>query len=229
VDAASDRLEDAAGRLLEAVQDLLTVSGDRIDVADRLVRATEGVRLRARVRYQSAAGRLQDRVGRSLADGRGVLAELRNRMGTAVVRRTSRARENLGGLGMGISGAAQARLAEGARTQKNLSLRLGREALRPLLVQGTRLESLATQTRLMDPNRLLARGYTITLDSNGRAVTQAAALAVGDIIDTRFSDGQVRSLVQSGNGKPSPQGKGKRSGGKKSEPETDPGQKTLFR
>ena len=229
VDEASARLENATELLLAEVEGMLIVSRDRIDLADRLVRATEGVQLRARVRYQSIAGRLQDRVSRSLADGRGVLAELRNRMGTAVVRRTSRAREKLGGLGIGISAAAVARSTEARQKQASLASRLGREALRPVATQGARLESLATQVRLMDPNRLLARGYTITLDKDGRAVTKAAALAVGDLIDTRFSDGQVRSLVQPGNGKSITNGKEKRSGGKKNEPKKDPGQKTLFR
>ncbi len=207
VDEASARLEDAAARLLGAVGDLLVVSHDRIDVADRLIRASEGVRLRARVRYQSVAGLLQDRVSRNLAGGRRILA----------------------GLGIGISAAAVARAAEARQKQVSLVSRLGREALRPVATQGARLDSLATQVRLMDPSRLLARGYTITLDRDGRAVTKAAALAVGDLIDTRFSDGQVRSLVQPGNGKPTTKGKEKRSGGKKNEPKKDPGQKTLFR
>jgi len=110
-----------------------------------------------------------------------------------------------------------------------LSTRLGREALRPVGIRGARLESLATQVRLMDPNRLLARGYTITLDADGRAVTKAAALAAGDLIETRFSDGQVRSLVQPGKGKSKTNGKEKRSGGKKNEPKKNAGQKTLFR
>jgi len=229
VDEASARLEDAAERILSAARDLLVESRDRIDLADRLVHASRSVQLRARVHYQTTVGRLQDRVSRNLADGRGVLAELRNRMGTAVVRRTSRARENLGGLAIGISAAAGARTAAARKKQMVLSTRLGREALRPVGIRGARLESLATQVRLMDPNRLLARGYTITLDADGRAVTKAAALAAGDLIETRFSDGQVRSLVQPGKGKSKTNGKEKRSGGKKNEPKKNAGQKTLFR
>ena len=178
------------------------------DVTERLGRAAEGICLRARVRYQSTAGRLQDRVSGSLAAGRGALADLRTRLGTTAVTRISRARETLGGLRVGLSGAAVA------------------------LTAGARLESLATQTRLMDPALLLARGFTITLDEQGRAVTRAASLAPGDIIDTRFSDDLVRSIVQPGH-EPAAGGtssrKGKRSGGKKDEPQKDTGQKTLFR
>ena len=60
---------------------------------------------------------------------------------------------------------------------------------------------------------------------------------VGDVVDVEVPAdsayvGVVRSLVQSTqttSSKPSAKGKGKRSGGKKDEPEKDTGQKTLFR
>ena len=213
-------VDDAASRLKEA--------------EERLGRAAEGVCLRARVRYQSAAGRMQDRVSRSLAAGRGVLSDLRAKLGTTAVTRVSAARETLGALRVGVGGAAQALTARARREQAALAARLSREAVRPVAAQGARLESLATQTRLMDPALLLARGFTITLDEQGRAVTRAASLAPGDIIGTRFSDALVRSIVQPGHefaagGTSSKQGKGKPSGGKKDKPQKDTGQKTLFR
>lgn len=212
VDEASGRLEEATERLVSAAQDLLAASRDRIDQAERLRRAAEGICLRARVRFQSTAGRLQDRVSRSLMAGRGVLADLRARLGTTAMTITAVAR----------------------REQEAMAARLGREAVRPVVAQAARLEGLATQARLLDPALLLARGFTITLDEQGRAVTKAASLAPGDIIDTRFSDDLVRSIVQPGHetaagGTFSKQGKGRRSGGKKDEPKKDSGQKTLFR
>jgi exodeoxyribonuclease VII large subunit len=229
VDAAAARLEDAADRLAKASRDLLDQSHSRIDLTDRLIRGAEGVRLRARIRYQSTAGRLHDRLSRSLTGGRAVLAELRTRLGTTAVTRVSRAREILGGLRVGVIGSAGARTADAQRHQAVMMDRLQREALRPLVTGGTRLENLATQARLLDPGRLLARGFTMTTDSEGRAVTSASALDPGDIIDTRFSDGLVRSLVQSQTGTKRNQGKGKRSGGKKDESQKNTSQKTLFR
>jgi len=229
VDAASARLEDTADRLATAALDLLDQSRARIDLTDRLIRGAEGVRLRARIRYQSTAGRLHGRLSRSLTDGRAVLAELRTKLGTTAVTGISRAREKVGGLRVGIAGAAGARTAGAKHHQVVLTDRLQREALRPLVTLGTRLENLATQVRLLDPGRLLARGFTITTDAGGRAVTSAAALDSGDIIDTRFSDGRVRSLVQPQTGTKRNQGKGKSSGGKKDEPQENTGQKTLFR
>lgn len=207
VDEASARLENAAERLFEVATELLESSRDRIDVTDRLVRAAEGVRLRARVRYQSAAGRLQDRVSRRLVSGRNTLAELRSRLGAAVVQRTSTAREK----------------------QVSLAGRLVREARRPIAVQNARLTSLAAQARLLDPETLLARGYTITLDGKGRVITRSAGIAAGDTLDTRFADGQVRSLVQAGPKDSKPKSKDGKGGGKKDKPQADTGQESLFR
>ncbi len=219
----------AAEFLVEMVDD---ASRRLEEAAERLGRAAEGVCLRARVRYQSAAGRMQDRVSRSLASGRGVLSDLRSKLGTTAVTRVAIARENLAALRVGLGGAAQALTVGARREQVALAARLGREAVRPLVAQDARLEGLAVQARLMDPALLLARGFTITLDEQGRAVTRAASLAPGDIIGTRFSDALVRSIVQPGH-EPAAGGtsskKGKRSGGKKDKPQKDTGQKTLFR
>ncbi len=228
VDEAAARLQSAADRLGEAVDDLLTVSAERIDLADRLARAAEGVQLRAMLRYQQVAGRLQDKVARHLAARTAVLAGLRSRLGTAAVKRTSGARERLGILRSGISRAAVTRTVEAGQRVAGLAGRLGREARRPTGAQGARLDGLATQARLMDPRRLLARGYTITVDEAGQAVTRAAALASGDVIGTRFHDGQVRSIVQPGEGTSSGGSKGKGRGRKSGSKKKDTGQDRLF-
>ena len=109
-----------------------------------------------------------------------------------------------------------------------LAGRLARQAGRPLGLQTARLEGLATQARLVDPRRLLARGYTITLDEQGRAVTGAAALAAGDVIGTRFHDGQVRSIVQPGEGLEPRSGKRKGSTRKSHPRRKESGQDRLF-
>jgi exodeoxyribonuclease VII large subunit len=168
-------------------------------------------------------------VSRRLAAGQHVLTELRTGLGAAVVTRISWDRERLGGLRIGIVGTAAARISAARREQSSLAGRLRREAVRPVAGRKVRLENLATQARLLDPERLLARGFTITSDSRGLAITTVAALAAGDIIDTRFSDGSIRSLVQSGGGKASTKGKGKPSDRKKTKHQKNTGQKTLFR
>lgn len=58
-----------------------------------------------------------------------------------------------------------------------------------------RLENLGNMVRLLSPQNTLLRGYTITR-RDGKAVTSASALSSGDVIETLFADGSVKSSVQ---------------------------------
>lgn len=60
--------------------------------------------------------------------------------------------------------------------------------------ENNRLELLAQRIHDNSPERLLARGYSITL-KDGKMVT-AAQLKAGDKITTRLADGNVESIVQ---------------------------------
>ena len=58
---------------------------------------------------------------------------------------------------------------------------------------------VASYRRLLaayDVDRQLRRGYTITMDDNGRVVRSVTALSTGAIVVTRFADGKARSSVQ---------------------------------
>ncbi len=54
-----------------------------------------------------------------------------------------------------------------------------------------------SQVAALDPRRMLARGWSITTDSSGRAVRAASEVAAGDTITTRLADGTISSTVQS--------------------------------
>ena len=54
---------------------------------------------------------------------------------------------------------------------------------------------LAQRAQLMDPKLLLSRGYSITLHK-GKAVRNASQLKAGDVITTRFEQGEVESVVK---------------------------------
>ena len=73
------------------------------------------------------------------------------------------------------------------------------------LKQGTRkiLDLADSQFKLIelrvknaDPETALAKGYTLTLDKNGKFVRNAAQLAPGDLLQTRFKDGTIESTVR---------------------------------
>lgn len=58
-----------------------------------------------------------------------------------------------------------------------------------------RLDMLQQRLKALDPDILLARGYSITMH-NGRAVTDATSLKAGDEIVTRLAKGEVKSVVE---------------------------------
>jgi len=47
-----------------------------------------------------------------------------------------------------------------------------------------------------DIERQLERGYTLTLDADGRPLRSVAGLAAGSVLSTRFADGAARSVVE---------------------------------
>jgi exodeoxyribonuclease VII large subunit len=78
---------------------------------------------------------------------------------------------------------------------KELWNRIGKEVLlkteRGLYEARARLERLEA----LDPLRVLARGYAIIEDGDGRTVTRAGAIAGGQCITARFADGRAAAVV----------------------------------
>jgi exodeoxyribonuclease VII large subunit len=56
-----------------------------------------------------------------------------------------------------------------------------------------RLAAIEARTRALDPARVLARGWTITRDADGKAIRSASSVSPGATITTTFADGTVRS------------------------------------
>ena len=71
-----------------------------------------------------------------------------------------------------------------------------RQGSRKILdLEKSRFELTETRVKAVDPQTIIARGYTLTLDSNGKFVRHAQQLKEGDILKTKFSDGSVESRV----------------------------------
>lgn len=86
---------------------------------------------------------------------------------------------------------------------KNESTRIDRnaEGLRQgsrkiLDLAKTKFELVSTRVKNADPQTALAKGFTLTLDQNGKFIRNASQLKSGDILKTRFKDGAVESIVQ---------------------------------
>jgi exodeoxyribonuclease VII large subunit len=87
-----------------------------------------------------------------------------------------------------IFSADRARSAESA-SQKLISFTMG-----SLNTNRERLTSLENALNFLDPSNVLRRGYTIT-SVDGKILKSSAHLTGGEIIDTRFIDGTIKSKV----------------------------------
>ena len=58
------------------------------------------------------------------------------------------------------------------------------------------LAALETRLRLLGPEQVLARGYSITMNADtGRVIRSAAEVKAGQRLKTRLKSGEVRSVV----------------------------------
>ena len=64
-----------------------------------------------------------------------------------------------------------------------------------VLKENQRLQNLQQRIQAQDPDLLLKRGYSITL-KDGKSIRSASQLKAGDIIETRFAEGHVKSEVK---------------------------------
>jgi exodeoxyribonuclease VII large subunit len=76
-----------------------------------------------------------------------------------------------------------------------LSQRLCETTNREVLARRARLERAIGVLHALNPQAILTRGYTITMDAEGRPFTSARPIEAGALIRTRFHDGDVESIA----------------------------------
>jgi exodeoxyribonuclease VII large subunit len=59
-----------------------------------------------------------------------------------------------------------------------------------------RLSAASAKLGLLDPGSPLKRGYSLTLNADGRIIRDSAELSPGEVITSRFGKGEVRSRVE---------------------------------
>ena len=64
------------------------------------------------------------------------------------------------------------------------------------LQRKARLDTVAQHLSLLNPQQVLARGYSLVQDANGHLVSDARKLSVGDELHIRFNKGRVHTRVQ---------------------------------
>ena len=142
---------------------------------------------------------------RSMSDPREVIGVHRDRMRALNDRaraglrhRIARHRAVLDQLAIRLSRVQPA--AVHARRQERidqLASRLHRVANRSITKRREELDSMARELHAIGPAQVLARGYSLTIGADGKAVRSVAQVPAGSEIETVLSDGRVRSRVES--------------------------------
>ncbi|MDX9912017.1 MAG: exodeoxyribonuclease VII large subunit [Phycisphaerales bacterium] len=173
------------------------------DARHRTIVATRGTALEdpelltraARERFDSATRTIAWGVSARTREAHARLARLAARLArvrpeAALARRRARIDAAGGRLARAIAGRVDAsglaRLHDRLARSMGVALREG----------DLRLESLERELDAVGPGRVLARGYSVTLDARGRVVREVGDAPAGSAITTRLARGSVTSVVQ---------------------------------
>jgi exodeoxyribonuclease VII large subunit len=80
----------------------------------------------------------------------------------------------------------------------NLGRRLERAGAESLDQRGAQLVRLRGMLRALGPESAFQRGFSITLGADGKAIRSARGIKPGDLLRTKFADGEIASRVVDG-------------------------------
>lgn len=139
--------------------------------------------------------RLQDAVADHLADRRADLGRTATSVQRAVQRLLAEQRHRLASAGRELASATRVLLAREAADLRTSAARAKQGAVRLLERQSARLDQQATRHRLLDPTRVLGRGYALVRDEGGRVLPSVAQIAAESTITVQFRDGRADTRV----------------------------------
>lgn len=200
-------------RLLPNADTLLATPRQRLDRAgERLPRALTANAVAHRVQYQAARARLSPSALRlrleRLADRSETLgARLRQGLGGLVARRKDRLGAVSGRLITAHAANLRAGVAQIARRREQLTV-LHQRGLRALSgdlkARHRRLDAVDQLLRALSYRGVLARGYAVVRDGQGRAVHAAGRVPAGMRLELEFADGRIGAVADGAPPPPEP-------------------------
>lgn len=183
--AAAKVLVDRVDAYLGAVEELWShtarVGRRELAAHDEQIRAHAARASRnVRTSLATAAARLEGHAARARRAG-----------AVATARADQRLERELGRL----SGGTRVKLRDAAGQVEALERRLAQRGPRSLAEAERAIAGAEARVRALDPQRALARGWSITRTSNGQVVRSSTDVAPGDALVTQLADGEVRSTV----------------------------------
>lgn len=196
-EAIADRVAHQAFKTPTKVAEALVEVAERLDLyledAARSVARTGRERLRAGREAVYRAQRGVQLAGQRLGRADDRLRELGRTLGRLSRRRLAEEGRRRDGLGRRLSRAAPRLLARAAPVPEHQGRRLVAAGSARLRQAETRLDGLARVARQLDPERVLQRGFSLTLTAQGTVLRHASEVTPGDRLTTRLARGRVVS------------------------------------
>ncbi|WP_308569590.1 exodeoxyribonuclease VII large subunit [uncultured Haemophilus sp.] len=122
--------------------------------------------------------------------------QLNHRLILAMQRQLESSRQQLTVLGARLTqNPLPYRLQKQSQYLAQLQVRLNLAGNRQLTERQNRLAALCGKLDGLSPLKVLARGYSIAEDTQGRAIVSSKQVEIGEIIKTRLADGEIISRV----------------------------------
>lgn len=204
---AQGTLADAKRRLAVAERNPFLARGaefleqrhQRVDDREHRLRRSQHDKLTALRRKLDA---LEQRLAkhdprRVLTERRERLAKARERLVTAMAGRFRRAENAIALAGSRLARRSPAqRVQLGAHKLTAQEARLRQALIAALKARAATLDAAAAQLRVLGPDSVLARGFSLTLNkATGKPITSADQVFRGDAITTRLARGEIESEV----------------------------------
>ena len=103
-----------------------------------------------------------------------------------------------------LAGSATLRVERARRRHDDVIRRLADRSTRVVTKRQDRIARLAGRLEALSPLRTLSRGYAVTVDSQGRALTTAEAFKAGDEFQVILRDGRVHATADTVTDEPPP-------------------------
>ncbi len=199
-ESIADRVAHAAFETPTKVAGFLV---DRLAAADDRWRTLrEAVARGSAARLERARGALrgaETRLGVTrarVAAARGRLEELAGYLARTARRAPVSARREIGRVEAGLARRAPRLLDLGRRAAEASTRAVARAAQSRLRTAGATLEGRRRLATQLGPERILARGFTITRDGSGSVVRRADQIGYGEALVTELAEGSIRSRVE---------------------------------
>jgi exodeoxyribonuclease VII large subunit len=141
------------------------------------------------------AARVGDAAADLLDERADEVDQLRRHLGVVGTHHLARAQDGLRGRGRAVDRAIPAALARSGEVHRARADRLAVRAAARVADAHARLAARRALLAAYDPQRLLARGWSITTDADGTVLRSVDGLAAGATLTTRLADGVARSTV----------------------------------